>query len=283
MDLKKRDEQLPAEREKLILAIEANITPDENILSVFYGGSIGAGNTDLYSDIDVRIVVKEDVYEQYVLSKQSRARNWGDVLFFEDFPGTTYTVAHYDCFVKVDCFYYRAVDLKPSVWLKDIKIVKDTDQIMTVVAEESKKLSFNLTKEDVEVWRTKFFAYIHEVYRRVKRGEIYYALSCLDHLRFSLTSGWYMEKGIQPNSFGDWAKIEGPRSYLNDWQQSLLKEWEGSLQPDHIMHVMKQMIPEFIRVHKVLCEKVSLIEDRQRVDNILGKVFQALNKGEDWQ
>jgi hypothetical protein len=31
-----------------------------------------------------------------------------------------------------------------------------------------------------------------------------------------------MNAGIQPNTFGDWAKLEGERSKLQGWQLSLL-------------------------------------------------------------
>ncbi|WP_367802182.1 nucleotidyltransferase domain-containing protein [Brevibacillus laterosporus] len=46
--------------------IEQDLLKDSNILSVFYGGSIGNQNTDLYSDIDLRIVVKDEFYEEYL-------------------------------------------------------------------------------------------------------------------------------------------------------------------------------------------------------------------------
>lgn len=88
---------------------------DENVLSVFYGGSIGNGNTDIYSDIDLRIVVKDEEFERYRKNKKERAKNWGEVLYFEDFPWATHGVAHYDTFIKVDTFYYKTVDIQPSI------------------------------------------------------------------------------------------------------------------------------------------------------------------------
>lgn len=30
--------------------------------------------------------------------------------------------------------------------------------------------------------------------------------------RLSLVTAWYMDAGIQPNTFEDWAKLEGSRS-----------------------------------------------------------------------
>jgi hypothetical protein len=59
-------------------------------------------------------------------------------------------------------------------------------------------LTYMPTIQEIELLRTKFFAYVHKAYRRVVRKEIYYALHCLDNLRLSMTTVRYMNEGIQP-------------------------------------------------------------------------------------
>lgn len=81
-----RDQDLPKQRLALQQKMEDDLLQDERIIGVFYGGSIGTGTTDIYSDIDVRIVVSDDHYERYRLAKRERAKFWGDVLFFENLP-----------------------------------------------------------------------------------------------------------------------------------------------------------------------------------------------------
>ncbi|HEY4552795.1 MAG TPA: hypothetical protein VIG80_06345 [Bacillaceae bacterium] len=264
-----RDMALPEHREDLMNAIENDLLDDVNILGVFYGGSIGNNNTDLYSDIDLRIIVKDEVFEEYRLNKKQRAKNWGTVLFFEDFPWAAHSIAHYDTFIKVDTFYYKARDIHPSVWLQNIKIVRDTENFLKDVLEKSAKLLYLPTVQEVEIWRTKFFAYVHEAYRRVKRKEIYYALQCIDHLRLSMVTGWYMDAGVQPNTFGDWAKLEGSRSRLNGWQLNLLEKWHSSREPDEILQVTKSIIPEFMKVHRSLCGKLEMDENPDWVEEII--------------
>nr|WP_246596169.1 nucleotidyltransferase domain-containing protein [Bacillus alkalicola] len=257
----------------MLKEIEQDLLKDENVLAVFYGGSIGNRNTDLYSDIDLRIVVKDEVFEEYRLNKRERAKNWGKVLFFEDFPWGTYSVAHYDNFIKVDTFYYRKEDIQPSVWLQNISIVLDTTGFMEELLKKSMNLFFRPNVQEVEMWRTKFFAYVHEAYRRVNRKEMYYALNCLDNLRMSMAMAWYMDKGLQPNAFGDWAKYEGERSELDNWQLALLADWHSSREPNDLMDVLKKIIPEFKKTHKSLCEKVEIEEEPEWVDEILGMVL----------
>ncbi|PUB11127.1 hypothetical protein [Paenisporosarcina sp. OV554] len=269
---RKRDLEIPKHRQTLLNAIEQDLLSDGNVLAVFYGGSLGNQNTDLYSDIDLRVVVKDEVFEKYRLNKKQRAKNWGKVLFFEDFPWATHSIAHYDTFIKVDTFYYKVKDIQSSVWLKNIKIVHDTDGLVNDVLEKSMSLSYTPSAQEVEIWRTKFFAYVHEAYRRTMRKEFYYALNCIDNLRLSMTTAWYMEAGIQPNTFGDWAKLEGARSKLQDWQLVLLAKWLSSREPNEIQNVIKTIVPEFIKTHKSLCEKLGIDENPERVDEILDMV-----------
>lgn len=266
---RERDLAIPKHREDLLKAIEIDLLNDENILGVFYGGSLGNENTDLYSDIDLRIVVKDEVFEQYRLNKKQRAKKWGNVLFFEDFPWATHSTAHYDTFIKIDTFFYKAKDVQPSVWLQKIKIVRDTGSFLKEVSEKSAKLSYLPNVKEVEIWRTKYFAYVHEAYRRVKRMEIYYALHCLDNLRLSMVAGWYMEAGYQPNTFGDWAKLEGSRSKLLEWQLNLLEKWHSCREPDEILKVIKSITSEFLKAHRRLCGIVKMYENPKWVEEIL--------------
>ncbi|MEW9502440.1 hypothetical protein [Jeotgalibacillus marinus] len=270
---RERDLEIPKHRQNLINAIQKDLLGDDNVLAVFYGGSLGNENTDLYSDIDLRIVVKDVVFEEYRLNKKQRAKNWGNVLYYEDFPWATHSVAHFKGFIKVDTFYYTVKDVKPSVWLQNIKIVHDTTGLLKDVLDTSNKLIYEPTVEEIEIWRTRFFAYVHEAYRGVMRQEFYNALSYLDALRLSITTAWYMEAGLQPNNFGYWAKLEGKRSKLQDWQLTLLEQWNSSRESDEIMSVIKSMVPEFIRVHKNLCKKYELEEYPDLVDEILNMVL----------
>ncbi len=269
---RERDLEIPKHRQILLGNIERDLRRDANVEAVFYGGSIGNKNTDIYSDIDLRIVVKSELFEEYRSNKTERAKKWGNVLFFEDFPWATYSIAHYDTFIKVDTFYYQIEDIEPSIWLQNIRVVFDKTGLLEGIVEKSMKLFYQPTVQEVELWRTKFFAYAHEIYRRVNRKELYYALHCLDNVRMSMAIAWYMEKGLQPNTFGDWAKFEGERSKLDRRQQALLAEWHSSREPNDIMDVLKKIIPEFKKTHKSLCKKVGINENPEWVDEILGMV-----------
>ncbi|GGA90798.1 hypothetical protein GCM10008025_36640 [Ornithinibacillus halotolerans] len=264
---------MPQSRQKLLDAIQRDLLGDDKVLAFFYGGSIGNENTDVFSDIDLRIVVKQEYIKDFITNKNKRAKSWGDVLYFEDlYPSSIYTVAHYSCFVKVDIFYYTLENIKPSTWLQNIKIVKDTNGRLADTLAQSMALTYKPTVEEFEIWRTKFFAYLHEAYRRAMRGEYYYALNCIDKLRLSMCTAWYMISGKQPNTFGDWAKYEGSRSELENWQLSLLDSWECNRDPVEMLKVMKSIVPEFKKAHHILCEKLEVHEDSEWINTIVNMV-----------
>jgi predicted nucleotidyltransferase len=270
---KERDINLPTFHQSLLNEIEKDLLNDENVIAIYYGGSIGNGDTDLYSDIDLRVVVIEEKFEEYRLNKKERAKRWGKVLFYEDFPWASHSVAHYDGFLKVDSFYYTINDIQPSIWLQNIKIVHDPKGIIKALTKKSKEISYKPTIEEFEIWQSKFFAHTHEVYRGVMRSELFYALNYLDALRLAMVKGWYMEAGIQPNNPGYWAKIEGERSQLADWQLSLLEDWYSERKPSAILDVIKKMLPEFRKTNKRLCKKLKAEENTELIDKIFNLVL----------
>lgn len=268
-----RDAGLPAERERIKAAIEEDLAGDPSILALFYGGSVGQGNSDSYSDIDLRIIVADDMYEVYRDKMMQRAHRWGNILFVENMSFAHYCTIHYESFVKVDLFQYRLKDVLPSFWLRHIEIFYDATGLLEDVVRKSKELVFDPAIEDVQFWRTKFFASVHELYRRVMRGELYYALSCLDTMRFLMAVAWYMEKGIQPNALGDWAKIEGERSLLSAAQKEELAAWDCGRDETELMAVAERIVSSFKLVHASLCDQVGLAVDEAWIDRIMQQVF----------
>ncbi|WP_096155171.1 MULTISPECIES: nucleotidyltransferase domain-containing protein [Bacillus] len=269
-----RDKKLPTERKKLMDAIETDVKNDPNIIAAFYGGSIAKGNEDNYSDIDLRIIVKEHKFEHYKLNKKERAKKWGDVLFYEDFSWASYSISHYNNFIKVDTFYYKEKDLHASLYLKEMNVIHDPSGLLKNVLKDSKSLRFPYSQEELDVWRGKVFAYLHETYRRVRRKEYNYAFSMLESLRFSVVTGWYTEIEIPANNFGDWSKVEGERSPLTEEQLALLASWDN---PDRnerdILNVAKAIFKEFKVVHKNLCKKYNLNEEEEIIIEVEKLVF----------
>lgn len=269
-----RDQMLPQARRDLVTAIHEICIKRTGVEGVFFGGSIARGDEDLYSDIDLRIVVSEMHFEEYVKDKQRIAAEFGEVLFYEDMDMyAPYTIAHYSDFLKVDLFIYTFPQLRPSLWLQGIQIRFDPTGRLQDILSQSNALTYTISTEAVLSWRGKVFAYLHEVYRRVMREEYYYALSMVHHLRSYIVWGWNMEAGRHGNDPWDWSKVEGARSQLTAWQLSLLNTWMCGRDQRDILRTLYSMVPELRRLHGALCKQSGLDEDRDLFDRIVGMVL----------
>lgn len=68
-----RDLHLPKARERLLDSTVNHLLKKAGVEGIFLGGSLAKGNEDLYSDIDLRIVVGADYFDEYVRQKQKLA------------------------------------------------------------------------------------------------------------------------------------------------------------------------------------------------------------------
>ncbi len=250
-----RDLALPRCREELLAAITWDVAHDSRVRAAFVGGSLGAGVGDLYSDIDLRIVVDAEDVDDFVVNKKVRPQRWGSVLFYEDLgPRVAHTVVHFEGFIKVDCFYYRVAQLAPSLVLQSIRILHDPVGLVDDVHRRSQALSYYPLAAEVERWRYKVLAYAHEVYRGCRRGELSYARQMIIGLAGYAMAGWHMEAGRWPELWVDWAKAEGPRSVLATWQQNLLSAWHPPWSGLSMLRLMATMEPELSRLNDHLSE-----------------------------
>lgn len=266
-----RDEALPKHREILLDHAVKDLSSDSNVLAIYLAGSLARGNADNYSDIDIHTIVTPETKADFIKNKRNSASKWGEVLFFEDFnPLSPVVVTHYDCFVKVDSWYHSPEEVTASIWLKGYKVLYDPNNLISKTILKSSALQYKPSIEEVEVWRGKVLAYIHEAYRAVMRGEVYYALSNLDMIRWLIAAGWYMEMEVHLDSaYGVWSKIEGERSKLKPWQLSLLESWDCNRKTNQIMKTIASMVPEIIRLNKQLCKQVNMDDNDAHFQKII--------------
>jgi predicted nucleotidyltransferase len=270
-----RDESLPKYREVLLKNALKDLTADPNVLAIYLGGSLAKGNFDNYSDVDLHTIVTPKKKANFIKEKRNRAKKWGEVLFYEDFnPSSPVVVTHYDSFVKVDSWYHSPEEVVPSIWLKGLEVLYDPNNIISNVIMESTYQIYKPSSEEVEFWRGKLLAFIHETYRAVMRDELNYALSNLDRIRWLIVSGWYMEmEEPLDSSYGIWAKLEGKRSKLNPWQLSLLQSWDCCRKSNEIMKTIVSTIPEFLRLNKYLSKQVEIETNEDHIRKIIEMAY----------
>lgn len=269
-----RDSQLPEVRGQLLDRIRQDLEQDPGVLAIYLAGSLAKGNADSYSDIDLHTVVKPEKLEGFIADKFGRAGKWGNVLFYEGLAASPVIVSHFDSFIKVDSWYHTADDIKPSIWMKGMKVLYDPYSILEPIRQLSEEAVYKITPAEVEFWRTKVLAFVHETYRAAMRGETYYALANLDSVRWLTAYGWYMEMNRHLDSpYQVWSKIEGSRSRLSEDQLQRLASWEAGRDPRSVLSALESISTEFTRLNKTLSERVGMDDNSEMVSRALSLVL----------
>lgn len=270
-----RDASLPVQREVLLHNALEDLAADADVLAIYLSGSLAKQNDDNYSDIDLHTIVQAEKRSGFIENKRKRAEMWGEVLFHEDaHPLSPAVVTHYDCFVKVDSWYHALEEIQPSIWLKGAIVLYDPNDLINPVVKASSAISYELLSKDVELWKGKLLAFVHETYRAVMREEVYYAEANLDRIRWLIVSGWFMEMDQHFDaSPGSWSKVEGKRSLLTKGQRSMLKQWRCGKEAGETMRILTSMVPEILRLNLILCRKVGVEANEAQFKKILAMVF----------
>ena len=212
------DSNLPVDRDRLKNRLIRLVKEDEEIIGCFFSGSIGKRTEDFYSDIDARIIVKDNV--NLMRKQQEVIRSIGEYLFVETFTEEC-SVIHYATFIKLNLFIYRPNMLEPSVLFKQVEIVKDDGFIQELV-DISNQMEYRITQEEFDQLVNKYYAYYFELYRTWKREEYNYLEDLTMAIKHSLVSMWYVSKGYMPNKNLDWAKYEGRKTKLSHLETNFL-------------------------------------------------------------
>ncbi|MGX9825298.1 nucleotidyltransferase domain-containing protein [Lactococcus lactis] len=258
--------ELVTQRQNLLNKLIDYFSSEREVLGLFLGGSLASGNTDAFSDIDLRVLVDDEVDKNiYLINFIKRI----DGIVFIETQSENYVVLHFINFIKLDLFIYFKKDLIATTWTKEIKIIKDNG-FLKELKEDSKKEKFQLSQQEFDKYLNKFYAWYYELYRRQQRGENNYVEFCTLMLKNILSAFWYFEKGFYPNSIGDWSKIEGKRSKLTDEEQTFLIENT----PVKVISKFIQEIPRLLlRTISILVQQYSIIFDKKQFIYIIGIII----------
>lgn len=88
-----------AERDALLSGIEAVLQDDPRVCAAWLWGSLGRGETDVLSDIDLWVVVDDDVFDAVAEERQAYIRRVGDPLLILEAPQNAPARGAYLCVV----------------------------------------------------------------------------------------------------------------------------------------------------------------------------------------
>ena len=176
--------QLTEARERLLKTAVDYFASDPAVLGIFLSGSIAAETADAYSDIDLRVVVSPDEHQRVVRDRLEMPKAWGDFLFNEWLEGAQHCVSHFRPFGKIDVFYISLAEFRPSPWYSlPTEVLYDPRGLVKDTITKSEGLAFAIPEDEIDRSVSKGLASAHEAYRRLRRGELFFAQSLLDNLR----------------------------------------------------------------------------------------------------
>nr|WP_263315007.1 aminoglycoside 6-adenylyltransferase [Mammaliicoccus sp. Marseille-Q6498] len=254
--------------QKYIDILNGYCLSNSKINGLFYGGSIGRNDSDQFSDIDARIIVKST---KEIPEIKERIFNLFDNIMFLEENNSIFMVIHLKNLMKLDIFFYTREQLTPSIWLKNILIIKDDENIIQNIKDKSKIMSVSPTKQQIKYISNKYLACLIEIHKRAIRNEIYYLEQMINQMTNILCYLWYLEKEIQPNALGDWSKYQGERSNLNIQELKFLSSLFNEVDINRKIDLLNE---KFIKVMNEIKVKYdisivdSIIENIEIIRNI---------------
>ena len=171
---------------------------DSAVLGMFLSGSLPAGTSDAFSDIDLRLVVETEEHGRFVAALIDTPKQWKGFLF--NVAGADHSVSHFRPFLKIDIFYYSQAEFCPSPWYTlPTTILYDPKNIVSEVFASSQPFVFEFNESRVNWIISKGLAAAHEIYRRARRGELLYAQKLLEDFRFYIAEAddWIHQRVVK--------------------------------------------------------------------------------------
>ncbi|MDJ0632391.1 MAG: nucleotidyltransferase domain-containing protein [Xenococcaceae cyanobacterium MO_188.B29] len=254
-------EELNLARQHLLDRIVEYFLTKKSVEALYIQGSVAANSADEFSDIDFRVVIQPELYEQIVSERFSAPRQWGEWLYNEWAGNPWVCVSHYQPFNKVDVLYFQPKELKPSPWyLLPTQLIYDPQDLVKEVIQASYGLEYTLDIREVDRLISKGLAYAEEVYRRVMRGELFYAQSQLDSFRGILIQfDDYDRKSLPSSGLGSPSHFEqrGSKTLIEG-----LKLSYATLDKQSILYALGELLKVYQHQVVKLHETLSLQRDK---------------------
>lgn len=253
-------QELNLARQHLLEQIIEYFLAQEGVEALYLQGSVAAGTTNQFSDIDFRVVSQSNFYEKLTSERFSAPKQWGDWIYNEWSRASWVCVSHFKPFNKVDVLYLKPEHLQPSPWyLEPTQVVYDPKNWVQEIIKASQGMEPTLELTEVDWLISKGLAIAEEIYRRVMRHELFYAQSLLENFRKILIQ---LDDYFQQN-----LASSDPTSHLEQrGTQTLIQVLKDSYPPldqklilNTLSDLLKAYRNQVIRVH----ERLSMERDQQ--------------------
>ena len=180
-------DHLPEHRSLLRRAF-ARFRDDDRVPGLVLGGSLARGDADLYSDVDLYVVSRDEAFDAVFAERDAAAEAIGDPLLrfaVDPVPGgSTDFIVTYPGPVKLDLMYHRESEVEPGPKWKDKKVLKDDSGTLVAVVSRSEGPGKGLpAPEPLAELEQRFWTLCWYVFGKISRGELWEALDGVHAIR----------------------------------------------------------------------------------------------------
>lgn len=164
-------------QEEAVEVISKSLMEDEHVLAIFLKGSMGRGEHDAYSDIDLYVLVEESHMNSFLETRLNHLRAYRSILFFEDyFIIAPQIIAVFDNLLHIDLFTVTEKTFKE----KDYFNVIYDPYYKLKPFEASQNLRLTDDEFDDSAYDTAWFLFQYNKARL--RGNDFWAVDMLRHV-----------------------------------------------------------------------------------------------------
>ena len=249
------------EHRKLLERAVARLWDDARVMGLVVGGSLAHGVADLYSDVDLYVVVRDEAFDEVFAYRDALVEAVGSPLFgFDVDPmpgGSTDHIVVYEGPVKFDLMYLKESDLEPAPkWIGCVVLKDATGHVGEVVAHSEGLAPPRPTSEELLNLNQEFWIRCWYVFGKIERGELWEALDGLHSIR-SLALLPMMDWAAERLHEG-YRRLE---SKTDARAASRLMATVAAVEPEALYAALEAEIELFRRLRAVLFERYELTFD----------------------
>ncbi len=252
--------RLPQHRNLLERAV-ARFRDDDRVPGLVLGGSFALGGADFYSDVDLYMIVRDEVFDPVFAERDAAAQAIGSSLFrftVEPVPGGSRDyIVTYPGPVKLDLMYHRESELEPGPkWENRLVLKDDFGSLDAVVSRSTGYEPDRLTLEVLAELDQKFWTWCWYVFGKIVRGELWEALDGMHTIR-SLALLPLLDRAAERPHEG-YRRLERK---LDPETSGLLAATVVSLQPGALYAALQAEIALFRELRAIVFDRYGLTFD----------------------
>ncbi|WP_456272281.1 nucleotidyltransferase domain-containing protein [Bacillus sp. AK031] len=166
-------------QENAVQSISESLKNDELVQAVFLKGSMGRGENDEHSDVDMYVMVKEEDEKEFLKHRVEHLNAYRNLLFYDDiFIIAPQIIAVYDDLLHVDLFTVTEKSFKEKDYFR---VIYDPNNIMKKYEATQNLL---LSPEEFSELAIDVPWFLFQYRKAFNRGNDLWGVEVLQHLMF---------------------------------------------------------------------------------------------------